>query len=83
MLALVVALLATACGDYKPCDILAKRICTECPSVADDWQAACLCIENKTYKEKGYKCLESTEDDDIRCNATLEAWDDSTCDQLN
>ncbi len=83
ILAASVVILGTGCGDYKPCEVLAKRICTYCPRVADHWQAACLCIENGSLKEKGYKCKEVTEEDQIRCNATLEYWDDDTCEQLN
>jgi hypothetical protein len=76
-------LLTTACGDYKPCEVLARRICTDCPSVSDEWEAACLCIEFDTLKENGYKCAEASEADNIRCNATLEQWDESLCEELN
>ncbi|RJO75383.1 MAG: hypothetical protein C4523_00210 [Myxococcales bacterium] len=77
------ALFSAACGDYRPCDVLALRVCDECPRVADYWQAACLCVENKTLKEKGYKCLEPVDEDEVRCHATLENWDENTCAELN
>lgn len=73
------------CGDYKPCEVLAYRVCTECPKVADHWQAACKCIENDTVKENGYKCIEAEDEDKIRCHANLLNWDEgiSSCEQLN
>ncbi len=83
LLILLAFLTVLSCGDYRPCKVLAMRICTDCPKVADHWQAACLCLEENTLKEKGYKCLDITGDDEILCNATLENWDENTCDLLN
>ena len=80
---LLVVLLATSCGDYNSCHALAMRVCNECPNVSDAWQAACLCIDNDTVKEKGYKCITPTEEDKVRCNSDLENWDDQSCQLLN
>jgi len=83
--ALLSLLLMVGCGDYKPCEVLAFKICTECPSVAPHWQAACMCIENDTIKENGYKCIEAEEEDKIRCHANLSNWNEGldSCEQLN
>lgn len=83
VLALLLLFALPACGDYKPCKELALRICNECPHVDESWQAACLCIEFGSLKEKGYRCIDPNEEDRVRCNATLEQWDENTCDLLN
>ena len=80
---LAMALLFGACGDYQPCKTLAYRICTECPHVADHWEAACLCLENGTLKENGYKCQDVTSEDEVRCNSELENWNEESCELLN
>lgn len=82
-LCLLAALAIAACGDYRPCEVLAYRICEDCPKVHETWKAACMCIENGSLKENGYKCQEVTEQDKINCNATLENWDESVCELLN
>lgn len=73
----------TGCGDYKPCETLALRVCTECPHVTEDWQAACLSIERGSLKEKGFKIKGPGHFDKARCHTLLENWDDDTCNQLN
>ena len=84
VLTLACAMLALGgCGDYKPCKVLATRICEECPRVSKAWQAACLCIQNGSTKEEGYKCLGPSKEDEVRCNATLEYWNEQTCDLMN
>lgn len=77
------ALALSGCGDYKPCKVLAMRICEDCPRVSKAWQAACLCIQNGSAKEEGYKCLSPSQEDEARCNATLQYWDEQTCDLVN
>jgi len=76
-------LFACSCGDYNPCDALVERICKECPKVSEHWQAACICMEDNSYKEKGYKCIDPDAIDEDRCHVTLSEWDENTCEQLN
>ena len=67
------------CGDYRPCEVLAHRICTQCPTVAEHWEAACLCINNDSLRERGYKCSKATDEERRNCHQTLEEWDEDSC----
>ncbi len=64
----------SGCGDYKPCEVLAYRICEQCPDPTEAWKAACMCIERNTLKENGYKCSTPEHNDKVLCNIALENW---------
>ena len=67
------------CADQQPCETMAHRICSECPKVAEHWQAACLCIDLGALREKGFKCMGPTRYDEMVCQQTLRGWDADSC----